>query len=192
MPVRSPGAIQVDSATPRQLSRPARIRGILGHIGHGYRRLPVGSGGSELSELGSSLPRQRSGDDARRRRRRGARAELAEDGRGLALERVRAKGGTERSAKVDRGGRRGRCGGGRRRGSRARARLGVVEEAAALLGIPAVLDGVLGPARESARDLIPAITEDRLERHEQEVFGRRPGRLHQMRVQVILPAPVQK
>ena len=75
---------------------------------------------------------------------------------------------------------------------RARARLGVVEEAAALLGIPAVLDGVLGPARESARDLIPAITEDRLERHEQEVFGRRPGRLHQMRVQVVLPAPVQK
>ena len=54
------------------------------------------------------------------------------------------------------------------------------------------LDGVLGPARESARDLIPAITEDRLERHEQEVFGRRPGRLHQMRVQVVLPAPVQK
>ena len=77
-------------------------------------------------------------------------------------------------------------------GSCARARLGVVEEAAALLGIPAVLDGVLGPARESARDLIPAITEDRLERHEQEVFGRRPGRLHQVRVQVILPAPVQK
>ena len=89
-------------------SRPARIKGILGHIGHGYRRLPVGSGGGELSELGSSLPRQRSGDDARRRRRRGARAELAEDGRGLALERVRAKGGTERSAKVDRGGRRER------------------------------------------------------------------------------------
>ena len=96
-----------------------------------------------------------------------------------------------RAPRVDRGGRRGRCGG-RRAAVRARARLGVVEEAAALLGIPAVLDGVLGPARESARDLIPAITEDRLERHEQEVFGRRPGRLHQMRVQVVLPAPVQK
>jgi hypothetical protein len=51
--------------------------------------------------------------------------------------------------------------------------------------VPAVLDGVFGAAREKVRDLAPAVAEARLLALEDGVLLGRPGRLVDVRVQVV-------